>query len=120
KTQRPARLSVEPLEDRRLMAAFAGSLLSIRPPTDAPIVRVQSTSPSPVLTTPADEGLTATSVFQEPTALSPSAFESVIGASRDTLLATVPALSSNPGASHTLYLNFGGDYRDSWSGKDRW
>jgi hypothetical protein len=29
-----------------------------------------------------------------------------------------PALSSNPGASHTLFLNFNGDYRASWSGKD--
>jgi hypothetical protein len=45
----------------------------------------------------------------------------ILGDSPDMVVrpdAFAPALSSNPGASHTLYLNFNGDYRAEWTGKD--
>lgn len=113
---RQARLGVETLEERQLLS-FGGLFAPPTAPLTSAITnQPASLSPSLLSTPPLDVGgVLDTNAGQVLN------FGSVVGTSSDMaseLEAIVPALSSNSGASHTLYLNFGGDERAQWSGKD--
>src|SRR5437016_1076241 len=87
---RRAHLVLETLEARDLMTLGLYSVLN-----QPALVDFQTPALSPVVT------------------YSPGALGQTSVAAQ--ILAAPPVLASNPGAAHTLYLNFAGDSRSQWS-----
>ncbi|HLW66266.1 MAG TPA: hypothetical protein VKS79_13215 [Gemmataceae bacterium] len=90
-----------------------GSVVDLGAPTSQP-------SAEPMLTANPSEVGNIVDLLNTPSD-PPPALGAVVGDSPDQVVrpgSFAPALSSNPGASHTLYLNFDGDYRDRWTQLD--
>src|SRR5262245_40439441 len=91
--------SVENLETRNLMTIGLSSLL--QSPIITPSLTTTYTAPTgSIYTAPAEDGSKVADI--------------VLEAQLHPVIYDVPQFSSLPGAPHTLYLNFGGDYRDGW------